>query len=447
MGRIKLPKSVLELPSEERDEIIAVVKKAATLPDRKQLSTGSQDEHNIWARNAYPLMAEAEDGFYELLARTDLGALVSVYNALGLPASEVEKGFDMQFAAYEDELIKAYDSGRSKISDLVKQMGKASKERVMQWAADGKAMTRQQLNRLDKLMKRPLPNYAKAAEQYMVRAALIAKIRGKEEQEDLVLAGAIIDQLPKTIQAAEKEGFVLTRRQKEKAEAAGEKVKILPLTPLEAESVRHATLHAGDKITEISLKHMAGVRQLVIRAKKERWSAEELASKLRDTFDDHNRDWRRVAITELAFAHNDAFLSGCEEGDTLVGMGSDNACKRCKQHIIGKTVTVTHTVPKDESYYTDTGLVWAGKSNYGRRVAEYVTAIPLHPNCRCRWHKLSRFYHVVDGEIVKKDTATLINEERAKRGMKPDNTLPKEFTNDELRKMTEKLLGKGGQTE
>jgi hypothetical protein len=193
---------------------------------------------------------------------------------------------------------------------------------------------------------------------------------------------------------------------------------------LEARSVQHAASHAADKLTEISERHRAGVRQTILQAQRERWEPQKLTQELYDVYGDQNRDWRRVALTELAMAVSDAYLAGCEEGDQIVGMGAESACKYCQEYVVGKTFTVTHQIPQN-NYHYDMKMMWSGKSNFGRRVAEYVPCIPMHPNCRCRWHKVSRFYNVApDGKFKMKETWELIQEERLKRGMGLDPQLP-----------------------
>jgi hypothetical protein len=445
MPKVTLPKSLLELTEEDRDGIIAVLLEAAHLPKEKTLpGTMEGDEHNIWARNGDELLADAEDALYQELTLAEGLRMAAILAYLDLPVPDIEKSFEPEYHAFEDTLIKAKGSGRTKMSDYLKEFSTKAKQKAKQfikWTQDGKALTSAHMKHIENLLTTKLPNYAQKAEAYAVRAGFIGKIRGEAEKKNFETLGAILDRMPESIKLGEKKGVVLTLREKEKAEAEGRKVVILPLTEREAEAVKHASMHAGDKITEISAKHMAGVRQLVMQAKKERWSAAKLAQALFDKYGDHNRDWRRVAITELAFAANDAYLSGCAEGDTLIGMGTIGACKHCSNLIIGKQVTFRSRPPENGSYTTDTKEVWVGKTNYGNRVAEYVAAIPLHPHCRCRWHRISRFYKMgKDGKLVLKDTAELINEERVKRGLAPDKSLEGLTSEERLRKMTEQFL-------
>lgn len=456
MTKLILPKSLLELEDKDRDEIVAVLLQASQLPTVKQLPFRTDsDEHNMWERNVDTLMADAEDEFYEELAREELARMIQLMVGLGLPINpeQFEKSLEPEFHAFEDELLKAKDNGRQKITKLIAQMAevtKAKTKKFMDWLQDGKAFKRDEMTKIIEHLAMNPKEYAKKAEAYMTRAGFIGKIRGEAERQNFEVLGAIIDKFPETVALGEKQGVELTaRRAQQVAVQTGKTIKVLPLTPREAEGVKHAVHHAGDKITEISARHMSGVRQLVIQAKKERWSAQQLASKLFDKFGDHNRDWRRVAITELSFATNDAYLSGIEEGETVVGMGAQNACPHCKRYVIGKTFTVTHNPPSEDTYEGDMKQVWAGKSNYGRKVAEYRPAIPMHPNCRCRWHRISRFYRMGEnGKLELKTTAELIQEEREKRGLgrdpKLDSSKGQPLSQEELAKKAEEVLRKLG---
>lgn len=443
---IQLPKDMLALSELERNKILGVLAEAMRLPAVMPVTTGNGNEHNMWERNHDHMLADIEDALYEELLQPAQEMLANVFLALDLPTDgiDLQKAQDAAYIAFLDTgLLKSKNNGKTRISDLVK----LNRDRVntfMKYVQDKNPFKREELAKLDALMRTKLPNYAAIAEDFSIRAGFIGKIRNQAERENLKTIGAFVDRFPQTLQAVKYQGVVLTLREKEKAEAEGRTVHVLPLTPKEERAVHVATHHAGDKMQEISERHMAGVRQLVLRAQKERWSAQKLAQELFDAYGEQNRDWRRVAITELAMASNDAYLAGVEEGEQVVGMGSDTACKHCKQYVIGKTFTVTHQLPKND-YHHDMNMVWAGKSNYKRRVAEYVPCIPMHPLCRCRWHRLSRFYKVdSEGNFVLKDTAELIQEERAKRGMEPDPHLqvPGETETERLKRMSDEVLRK-----
>ena len=373
---------------------------------------------------------------------------------------------------------------KTRIQQIIEDQQK-KRDAFLQFLNDGRAWTREQMKQLDALIAKAIPDKVTRENQVtenMVRAGFIGKAGNKLSEENIdhvTTAVQFSSYIPKTVEGATNTGVVLTVKHKEKldaerqaveqaqpaptegetAEQAQEEVskpklgrkpkkqeapepptmpdvditpsiakdvdiKILPLTTQERNAVDIAINHAVDKVTEVDERSRSAIKQVVVRAQRERWTAEQLAQELFDLFGDQNRDWRRVAITELSYAMNDAFLAGCKRGDRIVGIGAGNACKYCKQYVIGKEFTVIEDVPDRLDYKTEMNHVWVGKSNYGRRVGEYMPAIPMHPNCRCRWHKLSMFYTTnTEGQIVRKTTAQLINEERARRGLPPDPNL------------------------
>lgn len=425
--KIKIPKELIALPEEHRREILGVLEQAMKLPKTVTYRTVGSDEHNMWSRSGDTLLGDAEDELYETLLDPWKETFAELFVALDLPVDDVnlEKAFTDEFMEYHG-LLKSKNKGKSDILELI-AVNRRKRDTFVKFIQDGRAWTKDQLKKIDGILKSRLPDYAHIAEKFAVRAGYIGKIRNTADRELLETTGALIDRYPETIEAAEREDVVLTLRDKARAEAEGRTVRILPLTKLEANTVRHAESHAADKLTEVGDRHRAAIRQMVIRAKQERWGAQKLAQALFDAFGDQNRDWRRVAITELSTATNNAYLTGCEEGDTVVGMGAANACKHCNQYVIGKSFKVTHKIHTDDDYddyATEMGYVWVGKSNYGRTTAAFIPCVPMHPNCRCRWHKLSRFYKTDNrGNIVLKTTAELIQEERARRGLPPDPNL------------------------
>lgn len=411
---IILPKTLKSLSQDQRQVIIGELSKALGVSKKAE-----QLERSIWTTNDEPFLGEAEDQLYEELVMPAMENMAELIAALGLSDQTIalQKSFTPDFMAYEDQLIKALDSSRHRISDLI-NMSKKKRQGFLKYLQDGSDWTKKKLKQIDDILKQKLPDYAALAEQFAVRAAFIAKIRSHADTEMLNTVGAFIDRFPATIKAAKDESVVLTLKEQEKAKGEGRKVTILPLQPQELRAVRFAEMRAADKLTEISERHRAGVRQLVMQAHNERWTAQRLAQALFDAFGDQNRDWRRVAITELAMATNDAFLAGCVEGDEVWVPPVEGACIYCQKYLENKSFKVSKE-PGNE--LTE---VWPGKSNYGRKVKDWIPCIPLHPNCRHRFHKFSRFYKVDEnGKPKLKTTAELIQEERLRRGMGLDPNL------------------------
>jgi hypothetical protein len=437
--KITLPSELKLLPSAKRSMIVDELMKAL---DAKP--TPSVDkEHNVWAPNDEPLMAAAEEELYEILIASATDNMAILMAALGLTDQRIDlgKAIDPDFYTYTSDLIKS-DTKRTKLTDLW-ELAKTKRQGFMKYLQGGNNWSKQKLKEIEDILKQKLPNYGKIAEEYAVRAAFIAKIRDKADTEALETLGAYVDRFPSTIAAATKEGIQLTARPQRlpidrentsvvvteaelgAARKEWQQIKILPLQPQEIRTVENAELRTGAKLSEVSDRHRASIKQLILQAINGRWSAQQLAQALFDNFGDQNRDWRRVAITELAMASNDAFLAGCSEGDTVWIQPVEGSCKHCKQYLEGKSFTVTSdTKLMGHNHEQEMKYVWTGKTNFGRKVATYVPCVPLHPHCRHRYQKVSRFYSTdVTGKPTLKPVNQLIQEERARRGLPPDPNL------------------------
>ena len=417
---IVLPKTLQALSNDHKLQIVSELSKALNVKSPK----ASGLERTVWATNDEQLLGEAEDELYEILVGPAMENMAELIAALDLSDEPVklQKAFSLEFLAYEDQLFKSLDNGKHKLSDLI-NLSKTKRNAFTKLLQEGTEWTKAKLKQIDDIMKQKLPDYAKLAEQFSIRAAFIAKIRSHSDTEMLSTVGAFVDRFPSTIKAAEHEGLVLTLKEQERAKAEGRKVKILPLQPQELRAVEHANLRAGEKIADVSDKHRKAIKQIIIYAINGRWTPQRLAQELFDKFGELNSDFRRIAITEMAMASSDAFLAGCSEGDTVICMVAPDACKYCKKLLEGKEFKVTNDL-KLMGTTQDFTHVWVGKSNFGRKAADYVPCIPLHPLCRCRYHTQSRFYKTDEnGKQKLKTTVELIQEERIRRGLGLDPNL------------------------
>ncbi|ABW35126.1 Phage Mu-F related protein (plasmid) [Deinococcus geothermalis DSM 11300] len=107
-------------------------------------------------------------------------------------------------------------------------------------------------------------------------------------------------------------------------------------------------------------------------------SPQRLASDLTQRFGTLNRDARRLAITEIAFARANGFLAGVPAGEEVAWFAAKGCCPAC-QRLDGRKFRVVRGPGDPEKE------VWAGKHNAGLPANARVPAIPYHPNCRCRW--------------------------------------------------------------
>lgn len=138
------------------------------------------------------------------------------------------------------------------------------------------------------------------------------------------------------------------------------------LTREEAEAWRAARDRAGALITKIDDEGRARVRELVVAAIGGQWGAERLATELKQAFGTVQRDWARVARTELARAYGEGVLAAGEASygaeARVARVPERDACERCMDT------------------YTENGrpIIWRVPALRAAGVEG-----PLHPNCRC----------------------------------------------------------------
>ena len=174
-------------------------------------------------------------------------------------------------------------------------------------------------------------------------------------------------------------------------------------------ALEFAEQSAGTYITSIRDDARKRVKAAIIDAQKNRRGPRALERALFEQFTDTNRDWRRVAETEMASNFNAGqMLTELEqarrEGEQhplVMGVTAGGACHFCKTHIDGKIFALLDSAPADgkdtimiegETYTA----IWPGKSNFGRKQANWWVAFPAHPHCRCsttRYRKEFAKYH------------------------------------------------------
>ena len=151
--------------------------------------------------------------------------------------------------------------------------------------------------------------------------------------------------------------------------------------------------HAGELIVDLTNKQYKQIHDVIQTAIRNRVSGNELQSTLFDTFGGWNRDWRRIAETEISAAQNNGLFQTMlddngEEPTFVKGVSAPDACQSCQRLLNGKTFVLLNAPPEaggdqvtlDEINYT---AIWVGKTNYGRNRANWWAAFPMHPHCRC----------------------------------------------------------------
>ena len=127
-----------------------------------------------------------------------------------------------------------------------------------------------------------------------------------------------------------------------------------------------------------------GVRGALNLAVMENWHPFKLQQELFDAAGSTNRDWRRDAVTFASTTANNAMIGGFPPGTVLRRKEFYHGmCPWCRDNAANKLFTVVD--PNNPSKNSDKD-VWVGKSNWGKKQAQWVVpADGVHPNCRGGW--------------------------------------------------------------
>jgi predicted glycoside hydrolase/deacetylase ChbG (UPF0249 family) len=266
-----------------------------------------------------------------------------------------------------------------------------------EYKPDGKTLNENQMDRIQAILEKYKIDPIKWAEGMAVRAYALGKLLGQRSD----LAKVVVNSLPFKLETV-KEPFVVR-------DTAGREFPMLPLQSQEQEAIKWSMENAASYIQTTNTSLIAGIRRLVTQAKMERWTANELSQALFDKFGEFNRDWRRIAITELSYAENNGYLSTLKPGDKLIINEAVDCCKHCKRLNVGKVFTLTDG-PGEDPMTT----VWVGKNNVGKKVADWRPAAPLHPNARCRYTRFNDTFYKMDesGKLVLRTAEEILQRDR-----------------------------------
>lgn len=188
---------------------------------------------------------------------------------------------------------------------------------------------------------------------------------------------------------------------------------------------------AASMVQEVTQRQYKQLHDTIQTAVKNRQNPRELQRELYDKFGSWNRDWRRIAETEINNSQNNGQLvteldrKGEEEQVFMIGVSNVNACPWCEQHVNNQIVALLSNAPSgggdkvtiNGEEYT---AIWPGKSNYGRRRADWwVSAGTQHPHCRCTWSKYVPGFEKY--EKMFQDALAGAREEGKRRMKKPDD--------------------------
>ena len=218
-------------------------------------------------------------------------------------------------------------------------------------------------------------------------------------------------------------------------------LRVASLTPLQSAILDFAQNRAAELIADIGDATRHRLKKILLDHEEARFMGRpeatlwNLQSRMQDEFAILNRDWRRVAITEVARDANEGLLSTLAPGSKVERIEAyPTACPWCKK-IHGRVLTVVDPAKEDKDGETE---VWVGKTNVGRsasprkRVGDelverepderyWIAAGVQHPNCRGTWRLLPdevpgadpQFSAWLDDLIAKSNQETAIANENA----------------------------------
>ncbi len=156
------------------------------------------------------------------------------------------------------------------------------------------------------------------------------------------------------------------------------------------------TNHKSDKLAEWIARQSAAskmrewadgmredVRWQVVQAIRENLSSQQLAKRLEERWDHYGQHFQMIAVTEMSMAYNDAVLTRLADSYvTIPTISDDKVCASCHKLLEGKVFWVSPVPVSRANQQENEQYVWVGKSNVGRKSKDWISCVPLHPNCR-----------------------------------------------------------------
>jgi hypothetical protein len=147
-----------------------------------------------------------------------------------------------------------------------------------------------------------------------------------------------------------------------------------PVLPTDTQAIEFLNSYAFNEIQSAFDNMKSDLRNALIQGMQRGDNPREVTRALHDTISGYEIDWDLIAITETARAESQGRLNELTDQGYEYAIGSSahdsRTCEDCLRLVNDVVVDVKDTV---------------GVSNYGRKKADWVTCIPLHPRCRCVW--------------------------------------------------------------
>lgn len=274
------------------------------------------------------------------------------------------------------------------------------------------------LRMLDEFVNNYFATRIEESKTWILRAYIVGRFLSNTDVVGQIFDIGVVNQLPKfVVDAAKKYGLSLQ----------------------EAKALQYAVEEGAAMLTNTTNSTIQSVRHALIETIKGRGDANGVFRLLQEMITEDvgeiNRDWKKVAISEINTAFSNAYLSILSEADFVVGSSLPDACEHCLTDINGQVYKVRKEPPPDYSRFPPMSEdyakyakiweteIWVGKNNFGRstsmrkridpsignkkdnlREKEHhehsMPVIPYHPHCRCRWIKFNpKFQYVKDGEV------------------------------------------------
>ena len=286
--------------------------------------------------------------------------------------------------------------------------------------AQTKNITVDQFKKIDKFVDGYLTPRIEQSRIWLLRAYFVGRLLSDSDLRGHLLNIKNVSQMPATIQ---------------------EYVKKYNLSIEEAQAIKEAIEEGAALLSNTTPATQQTIRNVLVENTKQKGGDKSLENKLREAIlrnakgdpGELNRDWMRVAITEANSIFNNGYLDTLNEGDYVVGISMPDCCDVCHKLIKGQVYRVLKDPlpdygeldPSTKEYWELAEkyelYVWSGKNNYGRssskrkrinknignreenlREKEHhehvVPALPMHPECRCRWIVINPEYQWVDKE-------------------------------------------------
>jgi hypothetical protein len=254
---------------------------------------------------------------------------------------------------------------------------------------------------VDYLVSKNMPEASLAieAEWLAVRSVFMGKVQAAVANLNVAGADTVLAAMPLTTKAANEK---FKPSDLVKNILAYERARCADNVQAISESTRH----------RLKTAIMAHEQQRLLGATPPK---QALQQNLFDTFADLNRDWRRIATTEVGDAAGNGLIASLKPGTKVRRIEQyHGACPFCKK-IHGMVFTVVDPGKRDKDWDAE---VWVGKTNIGRsgaarkRVGDEfvprtdaemwkVPAGTVHPHCRGTWEVLDDAKPTDDPDFAK----------------------------------------------